>query len=90
MQGGGGGGKGVRTGIVVGEGGGSGGQGGGASGWGGQGVCEWRSEVFVKFQKNNFLRGGGGGGGGWGGESPGRGVPGGGGERDIRMGSGWM
>ena len=25
---------------------------------GGQGGCEWRSKVFVKIQKKNFLRGG--------------------------------
>ena len=52
-----GGGKGVRTGIVVGEGGGGG---GGGEGGGGQGGCERRSEVFVKIQKKKFLQGGGG------------------------------
>ena len=39
-------------------------------GWGGQGGCERRIEVFVKIQKKNFFWGGGsggGGGGGWGG-----------------------
>ena len=40
------------------------------SGWGGQGGCEWRSEAFVKIQKQNifFFLGGGvrsGGGGFW-------------------------
>ena len=39
---------------------------------GGQGGCEWRSEVFVKIKKNIFFGGGGrglgsgGGGSGWG------------------------
>ena len=39
------------------------------SGWGGQGGCERRIEVFVKIQKKNFFGGGGSGGGGgrWGG-----------------------
>ena len=27
---------------------------------GGQGVCEWRGEAFVKIQKKNFFGGGGG------------------------------
>ena len=42
---------------------------------GGQGICERRSEAFVKIQKKNifFFWGGGGGGSGWGG-----------------VGSGWM
>ena len=35
----------------------------GVSGWGGQGGCEQRIEVFVKIQKKKL----GGGGGGWGG-----------------------
>ena len=26
---------------------------GGGSGWGGQDVCEWRSEAFVKIKKTN-------------------------------------
>ena len=40
--------------------------GGEASGWGGQGECERRTEVFVKIQKKKifFLGGGGGGVGG--------------------------
>ena len=38
----------------------------GGSGWGGQGRCEQRSEVFVKIKKKN---GGGEGLGGWGGGS---------------------
>ena len=37
----------------------SGGGGGGGSGVGGQGGCEWRSEAFVKIQKNIFFWGGG-------------------------------
>ena len=37
---------------------------GGGSGWGGQGGCERRIEVFVKIPKKN--RGGGVGGSGWG------------------------
>ena len=38
------------------------------SGWGGQGGCERRTEVFVKIQKKkNFFFFFGGGGGGWGG-----------------------
>ena len=38
------------------------------SGWGGQGGCERRTEVFVKIQKKKFLFFWGGGGGlGWGG-----------------------
>ena len=42
--------------------------GGGGSGWGGQGGCEQRIEVFVKIQKKNiFFLGGGGGGLGCGG-----------------------
>ena len=40
-------------------------------GWGGQGGCERRIEVFVKIQKKKFGEGGSGGGGvgggGWGG-----------------------
>ena len=40
----------------------------GGSGWGDQGGCERRIEVFVKIQKKN-LRGGPGGGGGSGGGS---------------------
>ena len=40
-----------------------GGGGGGGRRVGGQGGCERRSKVFVKIQKNNFLRGGGLGGG---------------------------
>ena len=38
-------------------------------GGGGQGICERRSEAFVKIQKKNifFWWGGGGGGSGWGG-----------------------
>ena len=32
---------------------------GGGSGWGGQGGCERRIEVFVKIQKKTFLGGGG-------------------------------
>ena len=42
-------------------------------GWGGQGGCEQRIEVFVKIQKKNFLGGGRGGGGG-GGSGSGWGV----------------
>ena len=38
----------------------------GGSGWGGQGGCERKIEVFVKIQKKN-LGGGSGGGVGWGG-----------------------
>ena len=37
---------------------------GGGGGGGGQGGCEWRSEAFVKMQKNIFFWGGGS---GWGG-----------------------
>ena len=37
---------------------------GGGSGWGGQGGCEQRIEVFVKIQKKKNW-GGGGGGSGW-------------------------
>ena len=40
---------------------------GGRVGWGGQGGCERRIEVFVKIQKKNFFLGGGGGGVGSGG-----------------------
>ena len=36
-------------------------------GFGGQGGCERRIEVFVKIQKKKKLGGGGGGGSGWGG-----------------------
>ena len=38
-----------------------------SGGWGGQGICERRSEAFVKIQKKkiNFFLGGGGS--GWGG-----------------------
>ena len=56
------GGRGVRSGVWVGE-----VRGRGASGWG-QGGCERRSKVFVKIQKEKFfLRVGGvGGGSGWG------------------------
>ena len=50
------------------------------SGWGGQGGCERRIEVFVKIQKNKF--GGGGSGGG-------RGMGGGGGRGRVG-GSEWM
>ena len=39
--------------------------GGGGEGWAGQGGCEWRSEGFVKIQKNIFFFGGGGGVGAW-------------------------
>ena len=35
---------------------------GGGVGWGGQGGCERRIEVFVKIQKRNWGGGGGGGG----------------------------
>ena len=35
------------------------GGGGGGSGWGGQGRCEQRSEVFVKISKKNWGGGGG-------------------------------
>ena len=31
------------------------GRGGGGSGWGGQGRCEQRSEVFVKIQKKIYI-----------------------------------
>ena len=41
--------------------------GGRGSGWGGQGRCERRSEVFVKIKKKIFFFLGGGGGGGGGG-----------------------
>ena len=43
------------------------GRGGGGEGLGGQGGCEWRSEVFVKIQKKkkNYFLGGGVGSGGW-------------------------
>ena len=44
----------------------------GCSGWGGQGGCERRIEVFVKIEKKNLRGGGGGRGGGEVGE--GRGV----------------
>ena len=44
----------------------------GGSGWGCQGRCEQRSEVFVKIQKIKI--GGGGGGSGWGGVSGWRGI----------------
>ena len=37
-----------------------GGPGGGGSGWGGQGGCERRIEVFVKIKKKTFFLGGGG------------------------------
>ena len=37
------------------------------SGWGGQGRCERRIEVFVKIQKKKKKKIGGGGGGVWGG-----------------------
>ena len=41
-------------------------EGGGGEGWGGQGGCERRIEVFVKIKKNNFFLGGGRvGGSGW-------------------------
>ena len=43
---------------------------GGGSGWGGQGGCERRNEVYVKIQKNKLggeVRGGVGGGVGFGG-----------------------
>ena len=40
---------------------------GGGGGGGGQGRCEWRSEAFVKIQKEIYILGGGGGGGGEGG-----------------------
>ena len=48
------------------------GEGGGGGGGGGQGICERRSEAFVKIQKKIFFfflggGGGGGGGSGWGG-----------------------
>ena len=47
------------------------GEGGGGVGFGGQGGCERRIEVFVKIQKKNFFFFGGGGGwwegSGWGG-----------------------
>ena len=43
--------------------------------WGVQGGCEWRSEAFVKIQKNKKKFWGGGVGGGWvGGWVRGRGV----------------
>ena len=45
--------------------------GGGGVGFGGQGGCERRIEVFMKIQNNFFFGGGGGGGGGgsgWGGQ----------------------
>ena len=42
---------------------GGGGGGGGGRVWRGQGVCEWRSEAFVKIQKKKIWVGGGGGGG---------------------------
>ena len=41
---------------------------------GGQGGCEWRSEVFVKIQNNFFFWGGGGGLGQGGGVGSGWGV----------------
>ena len=41
--------------------------GGGGSGWGGQGGCERRIEVFVKIKKKNYGGGGPVGGGQWGG-----------------------
>ena len=44
---------------------GRGGSGGGGSGWGDQGGCERRIEVFVKIQKKKKMRGGEGS--GWGG-----------------------
>ena len=53
------------------------GGGGGVRGWGGQGGCEQRIEVFVKIRKKNW--GGGRGGGGRGGGGRGR-----------LVGSGWM
>ena len=40
------------------------GEGGGGVGFGGQGGCERRIEVFVKIQKKKISGGGGGGGGG--------------------------
>ena len=60
--------------------GGSGGQWEG-SGWGGQGGCERRIEVFVKIQKNIFFWGG------WGGGPVGGGVS---GRGRVGGGSGWM
>ena len=45
----------------------SGGRGEGSSGWGGQGGCERRTEVFVKIKKKKKIFGVGGGGGGQGG-----------------------
>ena len=50
-------------GQVSGGGGGQVGGGGGGGVWGGGGVqggCEWRSEAFVKIQKQKFFFGGGG------------------------------
>ena len=60
-----GGGEGARGGGARGGGGGAR-RGRGGVGWGGQGVCEWRSKVFVNSKKKKFWRGGGGLGPGWG------------------------
>ena len=68
-----------------GGGGGGRGSGGGLVGWGGQGGCERRIEVFVKIQKK--FGGGVGSGWGWGGLGRGGGGGGGGG---LDGGSGWM
>ena len=47
--------------------------GGGGSGWGGQGGCERRIEVFVKIQRKQIWAGGRGEGSGWGGGGGGSG-----------------
>ena len=49
-------------------GGGRGSGGGGGSGWEGQGICERRSEVFVKMKKKYIFFFLGGEGSGWGGQ----------------------